>query len=278
MSEYANHFEQALDGISYANIINNAINSNNILENMDPIVQYFILNNTTIDDITIEILDAINSGNVDNYYADHLGYIYSPDQIEMTVLFLRLASTFTIDRNNNESINNIQQYVIDLRNRYTNEEINMVMAVLQLSTLSIMNDNFNFHNNNNYNNLPFYNVPFNNMPMNIIDNNIDYANVFEDETEIPLGQHVRNIEVVLHNETVGAGVECPVCYCTLETATFLKTNCNHSYCKDCIVRHITSFSTKTSVPTCPFCREHIVSVKVPNEELVSELMQSFTNT
>jgi hypothetical protein len=271
MSEYANHFEQALDGISYANIINNAINSNNMLENMDPIIQEFIINNNVVDDITAEIIEAINSGNANYYYADHLGYTYSPDQIEITVLFLRLASTFIVDGNNAASINNIQQYVINLRNRYTEEEINMVTAVLQLSMMSIMNDNFNINNNNML--IP-NNIPINNM---MIDDNIDYANVFEDEPDTPLGQHVRNIEVVLHNETIGAGVdcECPVCYCSLHTETFLKTNCNHSYCKDCIVRHVTSFLTKTSFPTCPFCREHIVSIKVPNEELIGELEQTF---
>jgi hypothetical protein len=245
-----------------------------MLENMDPIIQEFIINNNIVDDITAEIIEAINSGNVNDYYADHLGYIYSPDQIEITVLFLRLASSFIVHGNAAESINNIQQYVINLRNRYTEEEINMVTAVLQLSMMSIMNDNFNINNNN----IPILNnIPINKM---IIDNDIDYANVFEDEPETPLGEHVRNIEVVLHNETVEDGVECecPVCYCALETETILKTNCNHSYCKDCIVRHVTSFLTNTTVPTCPFCREHIVSIKVPNEQLVGELTQSFTNT
>ena len=296
MSEYANDFEQALDGISYANIINSAINSNNMLENMSPNVQDFIINNNVIDDITAEIIDAINSGNVNDYYADHLGYLYSPDQIEITVLFLRLASSFIVDGNNAASINNIQQYVINLRNRYSEEEINMVTAVLQLS---IMNDNINlninFNDNDNnifientINNNIYNNINDNNMPIvnnnifinNIIDNNVDFINVFEDEPETPLGEHVRNIDVILHNETIEDGVECecPVCYCALDTETILKTNCNHSYCKNCIVRHVTSFLTKITVPTCPFCREHIVSIQVPNEQLIGEVTQSFTNT
>jgi hypothetical protein len=202
-------------------------------------------------------------------------------------LFLRLASSFIVDGNNAASINNIQQYVINLRNRYSEEEINMVTAVLQLSMLSIMNDNINFNNNinnniieNNINNNIIENDINNNIFINnIIDNNIDFMNIFEDEQETPLGEHVRNIDVVLHNDTIEEGVECecPVCYCPLEPSTILKTNCNHSYCKDCIVRHVTSFLTKTSVPTCPVCREHIVSIQVPNEQLIGEVTQSFTN-
>jgi hypothetical protein len=277
MSEYANQYEQALDGISYASIINNNININNMLENMDPNVQNFIINNNVVDDITAEIIDAINSGNVNDYYADHLGYLYSPDQIEITVLFLRLASAFIVDGNASASINNIQQYVINLRNRYSDEEITMVTAVLQLSMMSIMNDDVAFNNNNNNINT-IYNFNNNNNDV-IIDDNIDYANIFEDELEMPIGEHVRNIDVVLHNESIDASAECecPVCYCTLEPTTILKTNCNHSYCKQCIVTHVTSFLTKTTPPTCPFCRETIDSIQVPNEELIGELTESFTS-
>jgi hypothetical protein len=262
MSEYANGFEQTLDGIARATINENN-NINDTLENMDSNFQTYIIESNLVQNITNNIINAINSGDLDNHYYDDLSYLYPADLMEITVLFLRLATTFVSNNNRNESVNRIQQYVSNLREQYSDEQINTVVGVLRLSMMSLVNENNMVIDDNVIDN-------------NIIDNNIDYINVFEYENR--QNETIRNIGVFVRNETTTeTPSECPVCYNEFESVALVKTNCNHLYCKECIVHHVSTFVTRECAPTCPFCRDTITYVSLTNAQMVGEVIEQFAN-
>lgn len=264
MSEYANGFEQTLDGIARATINENN-NINDTLENMDSNFQTYIIESNLVQNITNNIINAINSGDLDNHYYDDLNYLYSADLMEITLLFLRLATTFVSNGNRDDSVTRIQQYVSNLREQYSDEQINTVVGVLRLSMMYLVNENNMVIDDNVIDN-------------NIIDNNIDYINVFANEYEYRQTERIRNIGVFVRNEINTEGHnECPVCYNEFESATLVKTNCNHLYCKECIVRHVSTFVTRECAPTCPFCREPITYVSLTNAQMVGEVIERFAN-
>ena len=57
-------------------------------------------------------------------------------------------------------------------------------------------------------------------------------------------------------------VECPICYNNISKNTSIQTNCNHSYCGECIGTHLTA---KTN---CPMCRETVnnLIINLPDVE------------
>ena len=45
--------------------------------------------------------------------------------------------------------------------------------------------------------------------------------------------------------------ECPICYDTLSNVNVCTTKCGHSFCMDCMVKHLKNKSN------CPMCRNYI---------------------
>uniref|UniRef100_A0A6C0KS52 RING-type domain-containing protein n=1 Tax=viral metagenome TaxID=1070528 RepID=A0A6C0KS52_9ZZZZ len=58
--------------------------------------------------------------------------------------------------------------------------------------------------------------------------------------------------------------ECPICYENLKNEDIVTLNCNHHFCKTCIIN--TLKTNKNGEPSCALCRETICSMLVPNGE------------
>jgi len=56
--------------------------------------------------------------------------------------------------------------------------------------------------------------------------------------------------------------DCPICYETLKYEDIVTLNCNHEFCKTCIIQ--TLHSVKNSDPSCALCRTKICSMLVPD--------------
>jgi hypothetical protein len=60
--------------------------------------------------------------------------------------------------------------------------------------------------------------------------------------------------------------ECPICFDTYNNENTIYTNCKHTFCKDCIKKHLNMFLDKP-VPTCPICRTNITEIALHNTNL-----------
>ena len=56
--------------------------------------------------------------------------------------------------------------------------------------------------------------------------------------------------------------DCPICYEPLKYEDTVTLNCNHEFCKICIIQSL--HSVKNSAPSCALCREKICSMLVPD--------------
>jgi hypothetical protein len=68
--------------------------------------------------------------------------------------------------------------------------------------------------------------------------------------------------------------ECIICLEEKNKNTFVKLNCSHDYCKECIIKTIKS--DKRTKPCCPLCREEILLLTINNNNILNELTQIFT--
>jgi len=63
------------------------------------------------------------------------------------------------------------------------------------------------------------------------------------------------------NNNNNSNFECNICYETYDIKEFVKLNCNHSFCKDCIKNTIKTTTNINSV-RCALCREVVNEIKV----------------
>jgi hypothetical protein len=62
--------------------------------------------------------------------------------------------------------------------------------------------------------------------------------------------------------------ECPICFDIYNGENDVYTNCNHSFCTECIKKHLDTFLDKP-VPTCPICRTDITQLSIHSSSLLS---------
>ena len=83
----------------------------------------------------------------------------------------------------------------------------------------------------------------------------------------------RKIDAVLVESLEGEGetCDCPVCYGDeFNVADMVKTSCGHSYCKECICKHIDSVPTSRPVG-CPMCRAQVTRLEVMKPSILVEI-------
>jgi hypothetical protein len=62
--------------------------------------------------------------------------------------------------------------------------------------------------------------------------------------------------------------ECNICYQDKEMNKFVKLNCGHKFCKDCMKETLKNVRTKN--PQCAFCRSEIKNMELSNHEIRDE--------
>jgi hypothetical protein len=77
------------------------------------------------------------------------------------------------------------------------------------------------------------------------------------EDTIYTRDYFKQLRLVLetgHLETGQLDIICGICLDTLVHSQIIQTNCNHTYCYDCVGGYAESIKDKTCRPNCPTCR------------------------
>ena len=69
--------------------------------------------------------------------------------------------------------------------------------------------------------------------------------------------------------------ECNICYNENEKKNFIKLNCGHEFCKDCIKQTLQNDRRKT--PCCAFCRTDITNFDIKHESIKNEFDELITS-
>jgi len=68
--------------------------------------------------------------------------------------------------------------------------------------------------------------------------------------------------------------ECNICYDSKEKQTFIKFNCSHEFCKDCVKQ--TLKNVRTEKPQCALCRAEIKNMELTSQEIRDEFNDLIT--
>jgi hypothetical protein len=69
--------------------------------------------------------------------------------------------------------------------------------------------------------------------------------------------------------------ECNICYEEYEKKNFIKLNCGHEFCKDCIKQSLQN--EKRPMPCCAFCREVIKNLELSSKSIEEEFRHFIKN-
>jgi hypothetical protein len=97
--------------------------------------------------------------------------------------------------------------------------------------------------------------------LNRIQEDLTYNRKFNIETTIVECSHI-NV------------CECNICYEQQSNKTFIKLNCGHKFCKDCIKQSLQN--VRTEQPQCSFCRSEIKKMEFASQEFRNEFDELIT--
>jgi hypothetical protein len=69
--------------------------------------------------------------------------------------------------------------------------------------------------------------------------------------------------------------ECSICYDEVENNNIIQTDCNHHYCIPCFKKYLSIKKENNTNLTCPYCRQHIKSVSLNNQEETQHIIDDF---
>ena len=94
-----------------------------------------------------------------------------------------------------------------------------------------------------------------------------FMNFIRDEpNKLNIISSVKNDE----NEDINQLCECGICYEEKKVADHVKFNCNHEFCKDCVINTIKSRQNANNI-CCAFCRTEVKSIESRTNEVKAEL-------
>lgn len=86
---------------------------------------------------------------------------------------------------------------------------------------------------------------------------------------LPLLNKNIKCEIVQAENDAAEEMECNICYETIEHTKFIKLECGHEFCKDCIKKTLKN-ETSREFCSCAFCRKDIKTFKIYDEYLKEE--------
>lgn len=202
--------------------------------------------------------------------------------------------TIHVNTNLNEDINLNPDTNVNT-NINTNNEDNVqtsIQSAMNLINTGITNRDINMDREDH---TPIFNRVFNDMTLSIRErmyyilyydmvvntngNNLsDYLNenkIFESKKfdikiDINNEENINNEEDDIDNEDNDKNnlCECNICYESTEKYKFIKLNCNHSFCKDCLKKSLQNETR--DIPCCAYCRANIDTIILNKEEYKEE--------
>jgi hypothetical protein len=68
--------------------------------------------------------------------------------------------------------------------------------------------------------------------------------------------------------TLSEKCDCNICYENSEKEKFIKLNCGHEFCKECVKGYLKNVTTEE--PQCAFCRAKIKNIELSSQEIYDE--------
>ena len=72
------------------------------------------------------------------------------------------------------------------------------------------------------------------------------------------------------NEDIHKLCECSICYEEKEVKKYVKLNCSHEFCYDCIINQVKSRQTKTTI-CCALCRTEVKEIQCRTNDIKEQL-------
>lgn len=80
-----------------------------------------------------------------------------------------------------------------------------------------------------------------------------------------------NTNVIEFDEITDEKCDCDICYENCSKKDFIKLNCNHEFCKECIKNSLKN--ERKDIPCCAVCRTQIVSFGIRDEIIKNEFTE-----
>jgi hypothetical protein len=93
----------------------------------------------------------------------------------------------------------------------------------------------------------------------------DFLRIFEDS----MRSRKFNIQTNIVECSQTNNCECSICYESKNKHEFIKLNCEHEFCKECIKQSLQNVTTEK--PLCAFCRSEIINMELTSQEVRNEL-------
>ena len=225
--------------LTILNIRNN--NNYSIFQFKQWLCSYYLENEMLVKSFAISRCGAISRNNISICVDKITDYIYENNETSESE-FISL-----LDNNDNNIINNIH-----------NDNDNNIITSIE--SLLILYNNTQTNNNNQ--------VDTAHIDRDIL---ISYI-LFREQNIIQKTKY--NITLSTNNlqdiNELNKICECSICYeDNLNEINFVKLNCNHEFCKDCLIQVIKKCNTNNK-PCCALCRSKILSIETKSEYIKDE--------
>ena len=72
--------------------------------------------------------------------------------------------------------------------------------------------------------------------------------------------------------------DCPICLDEITLTNQIITNCNHTFCNDCIQKYFKSLNHNINIqPVCAYCRDPMKRLEIPNPVLCKQIQTKYCN-
>ena len=72
--------------------------------------------------------------------------------------------------------------------------------------------------------------------------------------------------------------DCPICLDEIPSSNQIITNCNHTFCNDCIQKYFKSLNSNINTqPICAYCRDPMKSLEIPDPKLCKQIQTKYCN-
>lgn len=72
--------------------------------------------------------------------------------------------------------------------------------------------------------------------------------------------------------------DCPICLDEIHPSNQIITNCNHTFCNDCIQKYFKSLNSNiNNPPICAYCRDPMKSLEIPDPDLCKHIQTKYCN-
>ena len=101
----------------------------------------------------------------------------------------------------------------------------------------------------------------------------DEVMIIDEELEKPVKPLIEPLILCLETAfELSALTECSICYDEKTILSFDTTNCGHTFCHECICRHLDS---SKNGPTCPSCRTIVETLEVKDIENYDDIIKRY---